>query len=283
MDDLLKTKICSRCQQKKSIDEFYLRRRAKDGHDSQCKDCHNTPTHAVELPHDLSTVVKICSRCEEKKALTEFFRNRTANDGHMAYCKACFNIAEGRPERVEKRTAYKAAYHIEHATEINARTLQWQKDNPEKFAAKTRRYYFKHHEERLAYHAWYRSTNRVLTRLRIQKSKRKNPSYYALKRKLYRLSHMDQFAEYAQQRRAREMAIPILEKVVLSVLWKRDKGLCGICHKRISSIKEASRDHIIPVTKPGSEHSYRNAVLAHKWCNSWKGNREIPNQQFRLF
>jgi len=80
--------------------------------------------------------------------------------------------------------------------------------------------------------------------------------------------------------RARIRSNPYIEAVYLDVLYVRDKGICQICLERCPRT-EASRDHIIPVTR-GGPTSYSNMVLAHKRCNSRKGNRTVT-QQMRLF
>jgi 5-methylcytosine-specific restriction endonuclease McrA len=234
---------------------------------------------------DTTDTTKICSRCSENdnvKPRSEFFKNKGYKDGLYPYCKACHATAEARPERVAKRKAYKSAYHMQHAAAINARTLQWQKDNPEKANAKNRRSKAKHKETILAKEAVYREKYRDACNARRRKSRSKKPLYYAKKGQEWRQAHPNKLAEYAHKRRALLNSIPFIEEVDIEILFQRDKGICGICHKKVRSLAEASRDHIIPVTVAGSEHSYRNMVLAHKSCNSEKGNRTVT-QQMRLF
>jgi 5-methylcytosine-specific restriction endonuclease McrA len=100
-------------------------------------------------------------------------------------------------------------------------------------------------------------------------------------RRAWRKANPDKAEAEKSRRRAREANVLFVEPVVLNVLYVRDKGICQICHLRCKR-KDASRDHVIPVSE-GGEHSYRNCVLAHKWCNSKKGNRHTIPQQQRLF
>lgn len=96
---------------------------------------------------------KKCSRCPEGeniKPVSQFFKNKDAKDGLFSWCKTCHAKAEARPERVAKRKAYKAQYHLDHAEAINAKTLKWQKDNPEKANAKNKRSKKKRQAERIA-------------------------------------------------------------------------------------------------------------------------------------
>ena len=85
-----------------------------------------------------------------------------------------------------------------------------------------------------------------------------------------------QNAHYYAQRSAGKV-----ERVSLDVLFERDKGICSLCHDRVKR-SDASRDHVVPLSR-GGDHSYQNCVLAHRRCNSRKGNRNNIPQQQRLF
>jgi hypothetical protein len=230
-------------------------------------------------------LTKICTRCPEGqnvKPLSAFFQNKGYKDGLYPYCKACHKAAEARPERVAKRKAYKAQYHAEHADTINARSVQWGKDHPEQMRAKNKKSKAKHKDTVLAKEAEYRAANREDCHRRARESRLKKKDHYSAKHKEWWKNNPNKRVEYRHKRRAIENNIPFIEEVDIAVLFKRDKGICGICHKPVRNLKEASRDHIIPVTVEGSEHSYRNMVLAHTSCNSSKGNRTVI-QQMRLF
>jgi len=66
--------------------------------------------------------------------------------------------------------------------------------------------------------------------------------------------------------------------ITLPRLYKRDQGACGICGRQVDMSKHynsasyGSIDHIIPVTK-GGQHQWDNVQLAHRQCNSEKGER----------
>lgn len=51
----------------------------------------------------------------------------------------------------------------------------------------------------------------------------------------------------------------------------RQTNLCGICGQPITSMKDASIDHIVPVSKGGSD-SLKNMRLAHVRCNRLRGD-----------
>ena len=87
-------------------------------------------------------------------------------------------------------------------------------------------------------------------------------------------------------RRAR-MRNAYIEQVDPSVIAERDKYKCHICRKRVNMNLEythkysATMDHLIPLSL-GGDHTYANMRLAHRTCNSSKGNRAV-NEQLLLF
>lgn len=50
------------------------------------------------------------------------------------------------------------------------------------------------------------------------------------------------------------------------------EGMCCYCYEKIKHIKDASRDHVVPVSKSGGG-GYKNIVLMCKSCNSNLGNQ----------
>ncbi len=77
-----------------------------------------------------------------------------------------------------------------------------------------------------------------------------------------------------QRRRMRERAA-FVEYVSLTVLMKRDGGVCQLCHKRVGNNAVPAPlaptiDHIVPLAA-GGLHEYRNVQLAHFACNSLRG------------
>ena len=77
------------------------------------------------------------------------------------------------------------------------------------------------------------------------------------------------------------------ETVYLEVIAQRDKHKCHICRKRVNmnlaytDKHSATMDHLIPISL-GGDHTYTNIRLAHRTCNSSKGNRAV-NEQLLLF
>lgn len=71
-----------------------------------------------------------------------------------------------------------------------------------------------------------------------------------------------------------------IKKVSLDLLYRRYRGICWICRKFCARDK-ASRDHIVPESLGGTS-DISNLALAHKLCNSKRGNgyNEIYFKQY---
>ena len=70
--------------------------------------------------------------------------------------------------------------------------------------------------------------------------------------------------------RARKRGLPA-EPVSPRAVFERDEWKCGLCSEQVDR-KDASLDHIIPVSR-GGWHVESNLQLAHLRCNQSKGNR----------
>ena len=91
----------------------------------------------------------------------------------------------------------------------------------------------------------------------------------------------------AKHRRRARMHNAQVEEVDPLIIAKRDKYKCHICRKRVDMNLDwqdrysPTMDHLIPISL-GGDHTYANIRLAHRTCNSSKGNRAV-NEQLLLF
>ncbi len=76
-------------------------------------------------------------------------------------------------------------------------------------------------------------------------------------------------ASIRHTRRAKAAGLEGDSTISLTELYKRDKGICGICKKDVHP-KDASIDHI-KVIDDGGPHTWDNVQLAHLSCNCSKG------------
>lgn len=64
----------------------------------------------------------------------------------------------------------------------------------------------------------------------------------------------------------------------LDLIYQRDEAICWLCNEFVER-DDASRDHIIPHSF-GGPNRVENYALAHRQCNSTRGNHEkLPSQE----
>jgi len=123
-----KMKTCTKCGEAKQADEFYKRRRAKDGLRCQCKACDAAYKKGYNAEHK-----------EENAARNKAWRDANP-DKVAAYCaEHAEEIAARsriyRAEHADGVAAYGRVYCADHADEVAARMREWRQANPEKKAA----------------------------------------------------------------------------------------------------------------------------------------------------
>lgn len=120
----------------------------------------------------------------------------------------------------------------------------------------------------------YRETHAETARARTKQWRKENPEQVRINAN-----------RMGQRRRALRFAVKS-EDAPIAYLHKRDRGVCGICHKKVSMKfrhphpLSPSMDHIIPLSK-GGDDSRANKQLAHFRCNIRKLNRPM-GEQLRL-
>lgn len=61
----------------------------------------------------------------------------------------------------------------------------------------------------------------------------------------------------------------------IAVIHRDFKGICALCGAYVE-LEEASRDHIVPRSRGGS-NARINIQLTHKTCNNLKGDEDYPS------
>lgn len=92
----------------------------------------------------------------------------------------------------------------------------------------------------------------------------------------WRHQNPEKVLDMERRRRARKRDAPIVERFDAHAIYKRDGWRCHICKKKVAK-KQASLDHLIPLSQGGS-HTSDNVALAHRRCNSKRGPGRIPAQ-----
>lgn len=94
---------------------------------------------------------------------------------------------------------------------------------------------------------------------------------WALKREAERTAYL---ASISAAKRRRRIAQSAIRKWKTSII-ARDGYVCGLCHNSVEP-QDVSLDHILPITRGGSD-DVTNLQVAHRLCNSQKGNRVGAN------
>lgn len=76
--------------------------------------------------------------------------------------------------------------------------------------------------------------------------------------------------QLAHEARARRLHLDY-DLIDLRLVYKHHHGICGICKEPVS-LETFTIDHIIPVSRRGP-HLFENLQIAHRACNSKKGDQ----------
>ena len=66
----------------------------------------------------------------------------------------------------------------------------------------------------------------------------------------------------------------------LKIAWRRQGGDCALCGKPVA-LKDATIDHITPISRGGAKRDPANLQATHSKCNHRKGNRRKMPKPFR--
>jgi hypothetical protein len=95
MEQIINSKVCSKCNEEKGFSEFYKDKKSKFGLTSECKACeserrkHKQPI--VLTLEEKNTITKVCTKCNVEKNCYEFYKDKTGKFGLAAECKVCFS------------------------------------------------------------------------------------------------------------------------------------------------------------------------------------------------
>lgn len=107
-DDRYGTKKCTRCHQKKSLDDFYIKRASKDGHESrcikcikkvralkrvrECLKCKKQFNGRTQLCFTCNKKYKLCPGCKEILKVEKFYKiHKNKGHNYSSFCMECQN------------------------------------------------------------------------------------------------------------------------------------------------------------------------------------------------
>lgn len=241
---------------------------------------------------------QICSQCALMQDDTEF------RPGHRQ-CKTCQRVKRRmhdqnnrdairaymvnyRTTHIEQIRASELAYRLAHREERRLYSQQFRAEHPEWYI----NWYAAHPDYDRIYNATHRVQRQEYARIYYQGNIERLAAYcrqyYAVhqeiliaRAKKYHATHPEMARKHAHIRRARKMQSPRIEAITHLEIAERDHWRCHICHKLVTR-RNWSLDHLVPLCANGS-HTKDNVALAHRRCNSRRGQgRRIP-AQLRLF
>lgn len=212
------------------------------------------------------TTERPCTHCGETKSLSEF---RLKKNGHYEsrcrLCKnACINEYNNTPEGKAKMQARSKAWYEANKEQSNVRGIAWRAAHPERAREISKKCYEKHTEERHIYNAAHYAANKELVKQKVR---------------AWIEANREKVRDMVQRREALRKG-NYCEKVDRKAVIERDKSICHICGKKVKP-KDMSLDHLIPLSK-GGPHKAINLRVAHRSCNSRRGNGRIPAQLLLL-
>jgi len=143
-------RVCAKCGESKSLDEYSNKKGGKYGKASACRDCERNRGKMnylktmqrgnIEYPN---TYTMVCSKCNVEKKLTEFPVNKQGKYGRHSVCKSCVAIYHKKhyEKNYDSISAKHKEYQEQHREEQLARQADWRERNKEKLKEDRKRYY----------------------------------------------------------------------------------------------------------------------------------------------
>lgn len=162
----------------------------------------------------------------------------------------------------KEKSDYLKAYRTEHKQRISLQKKVWYQEHREQELLKRKAHYLDNKEAYIG---------------RAGKWAKSNPEKMSVCRKNWRLNNMERMNLHGTNYRARK-AGAISEPYNRLLVYERDGGVCGICHKRVLKIykhpdsRSFTIDHIYPISLGGND-VLGNIQTAHLGCNSRKRDR----------
>lgn len=201
--------------------------------------------------------LKLCRKCGETKSVSEFFKRSDCN-GYRHTCKLCSS----------KRAK---TYYLANKSTMNAQSVKWAKDNPEKMLANRKRRYISHREKyREAARASYWK-NRDVELDRQTRSRKEYPEKWRAWWRKSNSKHKDRcnanYHNYKARKRGNGGKHTAAEWRELCNKYGNRCLCCG-------STEHLTKDHVVPLSLGGT-NAIDNIQPLCLSCNSRKGNREI--------
>jgi HNH endonuclease len=237
--------------------------------------------------------MKTCKKCRLSFELSQFSPKPSNKDGYHSFCESCEILATAKQKLMLAKSHKEwVKNHPEQNRKIAKRYRQ---NNLEKCRQKDRVYFETHREQRKERDRIYYIKNRkhhnmqtkACRQKRIEEYRARDRAYHHKNKerlnaisRAYSKSHRAELrqggADAASRRRARIHSAANIEKIDREAIYDRDRGICHICHRKVSR-KSFTLDHLIPIIHHG-DHTALNLAVAHHRCNCRRFTGIIPAQ-----
>lgn len=227
---------------------------------------------------------KVCCGCREWKPVSEFgianHNGKPHGDGYKSRCRPCAN-AQARAERVAKLEQYRQnarKYLASRREQSNEYQREWRNKNRDKVRASLHAYKTANRAKILADARERRNANleehRARGRWRYHNNREKRLAY----NRAYHKANRHKVVAWTNARRVRKKAA---EGSHTEAEWQALKEqynyTCLRCGRREPEIT-LTRDHVVPLTKGGSDWITNIQPLCAV-CNSSKNNKTVDYRQ----
>ena len=231
------------------------------------------------IPQGVNPPLKQCSKCSNSyPATAEYFvRHSGHKDKLKSNCKMCDRVEreKNKGERSEYNREYGKKYRQEHKEERK----RYLEDNKEKLLEKDRKYKEEHREGRNQYSKQYRQYHKKemqeYNKQYHQKHKEERSEYH----KSYCRTDHGRIVRKAIKHRRRALKKSIGGTYTIAQLQdqlKRQKSKCYYCRVGLND-NNWHADHIVPITRDGSNNTIDNIVVTCPTCNLRKYNK-LPHE-----
>ncbi len=213
--------------------------------------------------------IRQCAKCGQAKPIEAFPYSDKLRGYRHCNCRECRKgeASEWRNRNKEHVRSYRDEYYKQtvkpnhkawyaaHREKAKASTADWRSRNLERSHQISNDSHERHRE---AIHAYDRARYEA------------NREYFSEKNRRWMQAHPLQVREKSATRRAR-IAATTTDPVDYGQILDRQGWVCHLCGDFVTP-ETLSFDHVIPLSK-GGPHSAKNIKVAHRACNSRKGNR----------
>lgn len=218
---------------------------------------------------------KMCPACRIRP------RKTGARGTLLTYCLDC--------EREKRREWYKKAMQDDAKKDKLAKSRrEWHVNNPEKWRESKKRYLEKHPGKARQFRRSWHAKNPDKYKLYMRAWRKANPEEWKKLQKRWYEKNYEKVQALGAARRAHRLNAKGVDKTIsIASLCERDDWRCHICgckiekNKRKDASMGPSIDHVIPLSKGGS-HTWQNVRIAHRSCNSRKGNRPLKQKNLPI-